>query len=234
MHKSSMLRMKYFVDKYCSVSQPTRLDVVDVGSYDICGTYKEYFSSDKFNYRGLDICQGPNVDIVPSSIYCWDEVKSDSVDIIVSGQALEHIEFFWLTVGEMARVLRVNGLMCIIAPRGFGRHRCPLDCYRFDADGLNAIAKYCNLQTLHISTNLAPSGSGAEWYSDDCADSMLIAKKPENWTSIFDYKNYVLHVPDLKMLATGFVEKSVDIKARKFGRFHNFLLYLYNKLNPHI
>jgi hypothetical protein len=37
---------------------------------------------------------------------------------VVSGQAFEHIEFIWLTILEIARVLKTNGLAVIIARRG--------------------------------------------------------------------------------------------------------------------
>ncbi len=57
----------------------------------------------------------------------------------------------------MIRALRPYGLLCIVVPRGFIRHRHPVDCYRFDADGMVTIARYCNITPLHVSTNLSPS-----------------------------------------------------------------------------
>lgn len=149
--------MQWFVQNHLRNGEKYR--VLDVGSYGVNGTYKEIFASQPFEYVGLDMQAGPNVDIVPANPYIWKEIASDSFDVVISGQAFEHIEFFWLTMKEIARVVRPGGLICIIAPRGFGFHRYPVDCYRFDVDGMVALARYCNLKPLHASTNRAPSHS---------------------------------------------------------------------------
>ena len=36
--------------------------------------------------------------------------------MVVSGQTFEHIEYIWVTIVEIARVLRTGGLACLIAP----------------------------------------------------------------------------------------------------------------------
>lgn len=203
MHKSSLLRMQWFVQKYLAEDKGL-IKVLDVGSYDVNGSYKQFFAEERFSYTGLDMSAGPNVDIVPLHPYHWAELESGSFDVAISGQALEHIEFFWVTVAEMVRVLRNGGLLCIIAPRGFDRHRYPVDCYRFDADGMVALARYCNLIPLHASTDMAPEATFTEWHIEGCADSMLVAKKPENWSGLLNIADYAFHEADMKALATGF------------------------------
>ena len=165
-----------------------------------------------FSYKGLDLEKGPNVDICPKNPYVWAEVASESYDVVISGQALEHIEFFWITMAEIARVTKKGGLICIVAPRGFVRHRYPVDCYRFDADGMVALARYSGLKPLHASTNLAPVGASDTWYSDDDPDSLLVAVKPFNWSGIIDVRNYVCTPPDLTALATGMVSQEDQAK----------------------
>lgn len=79
---------------------------------------------------------------------------------------------------EMARVLKKDGLLCVIAPNGFGEHRYPVDCWRFFSDGMIALARYTSLTVIHSHTNAAPSPSHHKWFSKCCADSILIATKP--------------------------------------------------------
>ena len=177
MHKSSMLRMKWFVDNYASKIKEEKISILDVGSYDVNGSYKPLFVDKKYNYFGLDVERGPNVDIVLNSPYNWGHIETDSYDVIISGQAFEHMEFFWVVLIEMVRVLKKGGLMCIIAPNGFKEHRYPVDCYRFFSDGMAALARYTGLEILHIHTNSAPSRKNLRWYSQSCGDSMLVAKK---------------------------------------------------------
>jgi len=211
MHHSSMLRMEYFVKRYLmdDDSSPAKhRTVLDVGSYDVNGTYKKLFPANKFEYTGLDMVPGPNVDIVPSFMYNWEEVASNYFDVVISGQAFEHIEFFWLTFVEMVRVLRGGGLIAIIAPHGFGYHRYPTDCYRFYSDGLVALAKYANMIPIHASTNAAPLGAPLEWYSEQEDDSFLIAKKQLSPNSCeIDKKIYKPVATDMKVLLGGFVTK---------------------------
>jgi len=174
-----MLRMEFFAQYFAShvASSDQPLKVLDVGSFDVNGTYRDFFSSPQFSYTGLDMAPGPNVDIVPVIPYQWKELATDGFDIVISGQVLEHAEFFWITVGEMVRVTSPGGLIAIIVPNGFPEHRYPVDCYRFFTDGVVALARYYCLEILHAHTNLGPVGD-PRWISSTQADCMLVARKP--------------------------------------------------------
>lgn len=191
MHRSSRLRMEWFVSEFADPMPCDAIKVLDVGSYDVNGTYRDLFESSRFSYTGMDITEGPNVDLVAESPYDWGMIDSDSYDVVVSGQAFEHIEFFWKTMEEMARVLTKDGLLCLIAPNGFAEHRYPIDGYRFFSDGMIALARYVNLDILHVHTNAAPSPEHREWFSDTNADSMLVARKPYTGKAqLPDFKTY--------------------------------------------
>lgn len=176
MHSSSMLRMKWFLKNFLPETNK-KLKVLDIGSYDVNGSYRKLFPENKFEYLGIDMEDGPNVDLVVKTPYNWPNFETDSFDLVISGQAFEHNEFFWLTLEEIARVLKPGGKVCIIAPNGFEEHRYPVDCYRFFSDGMIAMARYVQLEVLHASTNAAPKGLEKQWCSEVDADSMLIAQK---------------------------------------------------------
>lgn len=194
MHQSSLNRMQWFVDQYASKEFAQK--VLDVGSYDVNGSYKGFFNESIFEYVGLDMVSGPNVDYVPNSAYKWKDLETDEFDITISGQVLEHSEFFWITVSEIVRVTKQNGLICIIVPNGFNEHRHPVDCWRFWTDGLVALARYFNLKVLHAHTNAAPSLESKQWFSKNMADAMLIAKKPYTGnTQTIDLSSYICKPP---------------------------------------
>jgi len=196
MHQSSILRMKWFVDHYTSKIPKSKVKVLDVGSYDVNGSYKPLFVEKQYLYTGLDMEEGPNVDIVLNNPYDWSAIETDSFDVVISGQAFEHIEFFWITMSEMTRVLKKDGLLCLIVPNGFSEHRYPVDCYRFFTDGMVALSRYVSLETLHAHTNCAPSINDADWYSETQADSMLIARKPYNGQPQYPALNVYKCVPE--------------------------------------
>ncbi len=167
MHKSSLLRMAWFRDNY-----KPGLKILDVGSMDINGSYKDIFFN--YDYTGVDIASGPNVDVVLKNPYQLP-FKADSFNAVISGQAFEHIEYFWLTMAEMVRVTK--DLICVIAPHGFKEHRHPVDCWRFLTDGMIALARYYELEILHASTNKAPTMRDKNWFSMYSDDSILVARK---------------------------------------------------------
>ncbi|MDH5256640.1 MAG: class I SAM-dependent methyltransferase [Gammaproteobacteria bacterium] len=209
MHKSSILRMQWFVDNYGSKIPKSEVRVLDVGSYDVNGSYKHLCNDKKYHYTGLDMEKGPNVDIVLSNPYDWDAIENDSFDVVISGQAFEHIEYFWKTMEEMTRVLKKDGLLCVIAPNGFAEHRYPVDCYRFFTDGMLALARYVSIEPLHAHTNCAPNKNASDWYSENSADSILIARKPyDGKTRHPDFKSYRCVPENQESLRTGFLPYS--------------------------
>jgi SAM-dependent methyltransferase len=174
MHKTSMYNMMQFVQNYLSEFTNNELSILDIGSQDVNGSYRHLFSNPKWKYTGLDIVAGKNVDIVVRDICRWKEIKSRSFDVVISGQALEHVEFFWIMMLEISRVLKNDGLLCLIVPSSGPEHRYPQDCWRFFPDGLRTLAKYSFLETLEAYNreDLVIDGEPDEW-----KDSVLIAKK---------------------------------------------------------
>jgi hypothetical protein len=115
--------------------------VLDVGGSDSNGSYREIFARPPFRYWVADIVAGLCVDIVLADPYRLP-LENGSVDVVVSGQAFEHIEFFWRTFDEMVRVLKPDGFIFLIVPSAGPIHRYPVDCYRFYPDALGALARH--------------------------------------------------------------------------------------------
>jgi len=141
--------MDRMIDRYLEPGRPIR--VLDVGSYDVNGSYRPLFAREGWVYEGADMQPGPNVDHVladPDQFPLADE----SYDVIVSGQAFEHIRFFWRTWREMVRVLRPGGFIFLIAPSRGVEHRHPVDCWRFYRDGFRALAELGGLEVLEADT----------------------------------------------------------------------------------
>lgn len=170
MHENSLSKMISFKKKYLDVNK--KLSILDVGSLDESGkyNYKSIFNESNWNYTGLDIESGNNVDLVISDIYNWFEISDNSYDVIVSGQFFEHLEYFWLTMSQIERVLKPGGYLCIIVPSSGHNHGNMLNCYRFHEDGLRAMAKYVDLDIIEVSVDNRPESM--PWH-----DACLIASK---------------------------------------------------------
>jgi len=174
--------MSWFIENFLTDSiKPSRL--LDVGSLDFNGSYRSLVPNN-FNYTGIDLTPGKNVDICIKNPYEWTEVATDEYDVVISGQALEHSPYFWLVFGEIVRVTKHQGLICLIVPRGFQKHRYPIDCWRFLTDGMIALCEYYQLEILHASSNAAPSWRHFRWLSKNNSDTFLIARKKYSGKSI--------------------------------------------------
>ena len=148
MHDTSMKLMKEsFVDRYIDADKSYEL--LDVGSYDVCGTYRKLFSNN-VNYTGIDVSEGKGVDVVLKDPYSWDEINDSFYDIIISGQCLEHVEYPWLTMEQIAKKLKPDGIVAIIVPSSGDIHLFPIDTYRYNPDGMRALGKWAGLKVVSV------------------------------------------------------------------------------------
>lgn len=103
--------------------------VLDVGSLFVNGSYKPMITERGWQYTGIDIQDGDNVDyVVEPYNYPFED---NSFDIVISGSCMEHVERPWLWIPELARVLKPNSLLAIVTHHSFPFHEYPWDCYRF-------------------------------------------------------------------------------------------------------
>lgn len=92
-------------------------------------------------YRGIDMQEGPNVDLVTRDPYALP-LRDGSVDAVVSSSCFEHVEMFWLLFLEVMRVLKPAGLLYLNVPSNGMFHQHPVDCWRFYPDSGRALARW--------------------------------------------------------------------------------------------
>lgn len=151
MHASSLWNMRVCLATYGlpRILDAGRARVLDVGSNDVNGSYRQLFEGCDVEYVGVDMAEGRGVDVVLSDPYQLP-FEAGSLDFVLCGQMLEHCEFPWLSVREMMRVLRPSGLLFLIAPSGGPIHRFPVDCYRFYPDAYRAFAKDAGCHLIDV------------------------------------------------------------------------------------
>lgn len=142
MHPSSMNNMKKARSYMKNLSKD--LVILDVGgrSLDISNknrSYNEIFKDIAKHFYIADIHNGPGVTHVMQGPYLLP-FEDNSIDLVVSGQTLEHIKNPFRSVAEMFRVLKPGGYIALIAPSAGPKHDNP-DCWRIMDDGFKAIAE---------------------------------------------------------------------------------------------
>jgi SAM-dependent methyltransferase len=123
---------------------------LDVGSMDINGVPDV---PEGFDYTGIDIRQGPNVDVEVLP-YDWP-IPTGHFDVVLCLNTLEHSPQPWRLMSEMGRVLAQDGYALIVAPSQGQQHSYPVDCYRYFPSGIQGLADWANLRVescKHLKT----------------------------------------------------------------------------------
>lgn len=127
----------------------TGRDVLEVGSLDVNGSIRRFVESRKpATYVGIDIVDGPGVDLVLDcdnlpSVYC-----DNMFDVVISAEMMEHTESWQTSMLAMVRVLRPGGVIVITtrAP-GFAYHHEP-DRWRYTQEGFANILNWLGLEPM--------------------------------------------------------------------------------------
>lgn len=94
--------------------------VIEIGSYSVNGSVRDLFSA-ATEYVGVDLTEGPSVDIV--SYGHAVEEPDDSFDVALSGECFEHDPHWRDTFANMIRMTRPGGLVVFTcATRGRPEH----------------------------------------------------------------------------------------------------------------
>ncbi len=152
MHKETVTLMKKAFRKHVAEREPGL--VLDVGAAQKRAWFRDIWEAGGWTYHGMDMKDTHNVDIVLDEADPWRfDIESGSYDAVISGNMLEHNEFFWLTFLEMSRILKPGGVMVHIAPSRGPEHRDPQDCWRWYRDGMFAMAKWAGFDCVETTTD---------------------------------------------------------------------------------
>lgn len=177
MHDSAFEKARVLRAAYLAPYEASPLTVLDVGSAVVADGHRsnrEAMTNPNWTYVGLDIEAAPNVDVVVAEPYDWREVADASVDVVTCSQVFEHTEFFWVTILEIGRILKPNGIAIVIAPGSGPLHRYPQDCWRFYDDGLPALAKWGGLNVVESRVQWSPVyPKGSQW-----RDAAIVLQRP--------------------------------------------------------
>lgn len=127
--------------------------VLEVGSYDVNGTPRNLFSNRKRfpKYIGVDMRTGPSVDVVCNTHELVNKFDTQSFDVIVDMERLEHDSNPFESYHQLYRVA-APGAFVIITTRswnGFRPHDFPSDYWRFLDNGIISLLTCAKFKAIH-------------------------------------------------------------------------------------
>lgn len=168
MHSTAFEEAEAFAN---TLESSRELRIADIGSFDVNGCLRPVFCRQaKWQYVGIDVAKGPNVDVVVPVSGPWTTIDAESFDHAISVSTLEHTLYPWLIVQEISRIVRKGGLICLIVPYSWDYHAHPIDAWRIFPDGMRAIMELAGLRVEKLYTRAFRERP--EW-----GDTIGIAKK---------------------------------------------------------
>jgi SAM-dependent methyltransferase len=188
MHDSALRIGELVMQTYCDLPKAR---ILEIGSMDVNGSLRG-FSKPTTEYVGVDLEEGPAVDVVvkPGEKLPFEDF---SFDLIMASSAFEHDPRFWDTFIEMCRVARAGGHIYVNAPSNGGVHRYPLDCWRFYPDAGLALMEYAGEHQIQV--DLVESFVGKRYNNswDGWNDFVAVFRRGPSKTPLnknFVYKRY--------------------------------------------
>jgi len=125
---------------FSSLQKPSR--ILEVGSRNVNGSMRDILTEYASDYIGVDLFDGPGVDVVCNVASLTDTFAHQSFDLVVSTEMLEHCLGWQDALYQMASVLRQDGLLLITTRSpGFELHDYPSDHWRFSYRDFEQIFK---------------------------------------------------------------------------------------------
>lgn len=138
--------------------------VLEVGSANVNGGVRDLFGGP---YTGIDIEDAPGVDIVISSHQLTGLFDTDSFELVLCLEMLEHDPNPWETLRQITEVTAPGGTVVLtVRANGFPEHNRP-DLWRFMKDGIRNLVDVSGLTLVRLEADPQVSG----WF--------VVARKPE-------------------------------------------------------
>lgn len=127
-----------------------RKRVLEIGSYDVNGSIRSLVESlSPSEYMGVDLQEGPGVDLVCSAEELLNCFPLESFDVVISTEMIEHVKDWKKVISNIKNVCKKGGIILLTTRSyGFPYHPSPTDFWRFEIDDMETIFSDCEILTL--------------------------------------------------------------------------------------
>ena len=143
-----------FAVKNLTREQIENRKVIEIGSCDVNGSLRPIIESWKpSEYVGVDVAQGPGVDVVCDAKDIVDKFGREKFDIVLSTELLEHVEDWRRVISNFKAICALGGTILITTrSAGYEYHGFPYDFWRFDEGDFKHIFSDCDIVKLQKDT----------------------------------------------------------------------------------
>jgi hypothetical protein len=113
--------------------------LLEIGSRARSGITRRDLIPSGWNYTGLDIMAGPNVDIVGDAHELSRIFQKETFDAVMALAVLEHLIMPWKFATELNKVMNLGGVGIFLTHQTWPMHDEPWDFFRFSRHGFTGI-----------------------------------------------------------------------------------------------
>lgn len=187
--------------------------IIEIGSYNVNGSLRPYIESlSPSEYIGVDVLDGPGVDMVCRAENLMDHFPADRFDIVLSTEMIEHVKDWRKVLSNIKRLCKPNGIIMITTRSlGFRYHGHPHDYWRYELEDMRFIFSDCEILNLE---------------KDMITNGIYIKAKKLDVHEETDLSNYPLHsivsntrlkeITKIDFLKPHFIRVFIKGKVRKY------------------
>lgn len=184
--------------------------ILEIGSYDVNGSIRSIIESlNPLEYTGIDILEGPGVDLVCSAEKLLNCFPVESFDVVISTEMIEHVKDYKKAISNIKNICTKGGIILLTTRSyGFPYHPSPTDFWRFEIEDMENIFSDCEILVLEKDKEFP--------------GVFIKLRKPEDFKEkdLSDYKLYSIITH----------KKMVKITEDDFKNWHFFKIDLKEKL----
>lgn len=137
---SNIARHQNWYSHLIQIGNKPGMRILEVGSREVTGSYNAKENFRNAEYVGFDYYPGNNVDVVGDAHKLSSYFKEDEkFDIIYSASCFEHFAMPWLVAVEIAKLLKVGGVVLVETHFSYSAHERPWNFFQYSDMGLKVL-----------------------------------------------------------------------------------------------
>jgi SAM-dependent methyltransferase len=137
---SKLVSHRNYANYLYDVGNKEGLRILEIGSREVTGISDARRALSKAEYVGFDFYPGKNVDVVGDAHKLSSYFREgERFDIIYSSACFEHFAMPWVVAVEIAKILRVGGLVFVETHFSYSSHERPWHFFQFSDMALRTL-----------------------------------------------------------------------------------------------
>lgn len=138
-HISKLVGHSNWVQYLTDIGNHKGIKILEVGSREVTGKSDARKRFSNAEYVGFDYYPGPNVDVVGDAHKLSQYFGEKRFDIIYSSATFEHFAMPWLVATEIAKLLKVGGVIFVETHFSYSSHERPWHFFQFSDMALRVL-----------------------------------------------------------------------------------------------